>query len=115
TPRGDALALHHTLFEVERSLPAGDVAKYATLVPRHLLAATATVAVDRAVTLAAQARHRSGAGGAGHVVVDLRASLALGTRTLSADLFNVFDREYQEIPGVTLPGRQAAVTCGYAF
>lgn len=115
TPRGDALALHHTLFEVERSLPAGDVAKYATLVPRHLLAATATVAIDRAVTLAAQARHRSGAGGAGHVVADLRASLAWGTRTLSADLFNVFDREYQEIPGVTLPGRQAAVTCGYAF
>jgi len=115
TPRGDALALHHTIFEAERSLPAGDVAKYATLIPRHLLAASATILVDRGVALAVLARHRSRGGGGGHVVVDLRASLAHGPWMLSADLRNAFDRAYQEIPGVPLPGRQAAATCARSF
>jgi iron complex outermembrane receptor protein len=115
TPRGHALALHHTIFGTERSLPAGEVGKYATLVPRHLLAASATVLVDRGFTVAAQVRHRNRTNSVGHVVVDLRALLDRGTWNLAADLVNAFDTEYQEIPGVTLPGRLAAMTCGIAF
>ncbi|MBK7701376.1 MAG: TonB-dependent receptor [bacterium] len=115
TPRGDALALHHTIFEAERSLPPGDVAKYAMLVPRHLLAASATIPVERGVTLGVQARHRSRAGDRGHVIVDLRTTLTRGDWSLSADLVNAFDREYQEIPGVPLPGRLVAATCALAF
>ncbi len=115
TPRGDVLALHHTLFEAERSLPAGDVAKYASLVPRHLLAASATFRVDRGITFGLQARHRSRPDDSGHVVVDLRTTFDRGSWTLAADLVNALDETYQEIPGVTLPGRTAAVTCGLSF
>ncbi len=115
TPRGDALFLSHTYLDRERSLPDDHLAKYGFLAPRHLLSSGAAVAAGRRLRLTSLLRFRERSDGSGHWTGDLRAVWSQGPWRFDLDVTNVFDRHYEEIPGVPLPGRMTRVVTEYSF
>lgn len=115
TPRGDVVYLHHTLLITSRDLPADHVAKYDFLAPRHLAAAGVSVRVARRLRLTPQARLRERSDGASYAVVDLGVDLDLAPWRLRVDVTNLLNRDYEEIPGLPLPGRLATARMSYAF
>ena len=115
TPRGDMVYLHHTLLDKSRDLPAGYVAKYDLLSPRHIAAAGAAMRIGRRLRLLPQVRLRARDDGASHVVVDLGAEISLSPWRLRVDLTNLFDRDYEEIPGLPQPGRLATARLDLMF
>lgn len=115
TPQGHAVAFHHSLLDAERSLPAGLVGKYTALTPRHQAALSASVRVQRRVTLTSVVRHRALPASSGDTVVDLRLTARQDAWNWILDLTNVFDRHYAEIPGIPMPGRLATTSIGFDF
>ena len=93
--------------------------KYALVVPRHLLSASATLVPRRTVhlTLAGRYLERRG-GGPDHAVqfvLDGRLGWELPPWLLTLQGTNLLDRDYEEIPGVPMPGRLATLTVGSRF
>jgi outer membrane cobalamin receptor len=115
TPRGDVFYLHHTYLDKTRALPTDHVAKYAFLAPRHLVSAGVTVNCGRVLRLTPQARLRERSDGVGHIVTDLRAAFTVEAWSIDVTATNVFDRDYQEIPDVLMPGRLVTATLAYLF
>jgi iron complex outermembrane receptor protein len=115
TPRGDVFALHHTQLDAERSLPAGFVGKYTSLTPRRQAALSATARLHAWATLTAVVRHRARPSRPGDTVADLRLVIRRAPLRLVLDATNVFDRSYEEIPGVPMPGRLLTATTGIQF
>jgi len=115
TPRGNIVYLNHTYLSRDRSLPADHVAKYDFLAPRHLLSAGATVSVLRRLCLTPQARYRERADSGGHLVADLRATWSYAAWRFNLDATNLFDRAYEEVPGVLMPGRVITATMALTF
>ncbi len=115
TPRGHAVFLHGTVLDKSRDLPVDHVAKYDLLAPRRLVAAGAVLRLERRLRLTPLVRLRERSDGAGLAVVDLGADLVLAPWRLRVDVTNLLDREYEEIPGVPLPGRLATASLRYRF
>lgn len=115
TPRGDAFFLGHTYIDRERSLPDDHLGKYDFLAPRHLFSSGAAVGAGRHLRLTSLLRFRERSDGAGHWTCDLRAAWFRGPWRLDLDASNVFDRRYEEVPGVPLPGRLVTVVMAFSF
>jgi len=115
TPRGDSAYLNHAYLDRERDLPGDLAAKYDFLAPRHLVSAGVAAGVGRSLRFTAQARYREHSDGRGHLVADAGASRSWAACRLDLAVTNLIDREYEEIPGVPLPGRRITLSTRLAF
>ncbi|MBU1675807.1 TonB-dependent receptor, partial [bacterium] len=115
TPRGDVVYLNHSYLDRSRSLPDDHVAKYGFLAPRHLLSAGVAVSLPHHMQLTPQARYRERSDGEGHLAADLRATFRWTAWRLHLDATNLFDRAYEEVPGIPLPGRRVTLTTAFVF
>ena len=99
---------------------SGYQGKYALLAPRGVATAQLRAALTPAVGCGATVRYLAHDGGPDafrhQAGVDLRADWTGPAGWFAETLLtNAFDRERQEVPGVSLPGRLLTVTVGRGF
>ena len=108
-PRGHRLSLNYARLEKSSSLDPGFEGKYGLIAPKDLLAAAGTVALKRHVSVSVAGRYRERTGGPDDhrigFVLDGRVNWRLRGVTFTAQGTNLLDREYEDIPGVRMPGR----------
>lgn len=120
-PRGHTAALAWTWLETRTALAAGYEGKYALLAPRRVLTVAGRAVLGAGLEAGATLRALAHAGGPDpfrhQAALDLRADWAspAGRWFAAVVLTNALDRERQEIPGVTLPGRLLTATVGRRF
>ncbi len=112
SPEGHVLAFSHTLMRKRNDLPVGFVSKYGFTAPRQLLSVEAGLAPDPALRLTAVGRYAQMSGGRDRFVLDLLIAWTRAPWRLEMQVTNVLDRDYEEIPGVPMPGQ--LVTWGMA-
>ncbi len=115
TPAGHRFGVGYTGLVRTTSLPEGWTGKYVSLAPRHRVTAEATLALPRGIRLTHMLRGWRRPDGSSHAVLDVRAACTLAGVRVHADVTNVLDRAYEEVPGVPLPGRMATVTSTWGF
>jgi len=115
TPQGHRLGVHLTGIRKTTSLPEGWQGKYVSSVPRRQVAAELSLRLPHQLRLTPQVRFRDLRGGTDHTVVDVRMSWERAPWRWRLDLTNVSDREYQEIPGLPMPGRLLSSSLMWSF
>lgn len=119
--RGHSASLAWAWLETRSALLPGYEGKYALLAPRRVLTAQGRVVVGRGLEAGAAFRYLAHTGGPDpfrhQASLDLRADWATADgRWFSAlVLTNALDREREEVPGVSLPGRLLTTTVGRRF
>lgn len=118
--RGHAASVGWTWLQTDSTLLPGYQGKYALLAPRAVVTAQARAAVTPALGCGAVLRYLAHDGGPDafrrQAGLDLRADWTGPAGWFAEGLLsNALDRERQEVPGVSLPGRLLTVTVGRAF
>ena len=118
--RGHAATIGWTWLQTDTTLLSGYQGKYALLAPRGVATAQLRAALTPAVGCGATVRYLAHDGGPDafrhQAGVDLRADWTGPAGWFAETLLtNAFDRERQEVPGVSLPGRLLTVTVGRGF
>lgn len=117
---GHSLSAGWAWLEKESDLPAGYLGRYTLLTPRHSLTGRGTLILPRhlALTLTGRYLERTGGPAGYRVAFLLDGSLDWeGPANLFASMAatNLLDREYEEVPGVPMPGVLASLTVGRRF
>jgi len=115
TPKGHRLAVRYAGLSKSTTLAGGWVGKYSSLSPRHRVTAEATVVLPAHVRVTPMVRYWKRPDGVDDIVADVRLAWDLGSRIFAATVTNVFDVDYEEVPGVLLPGRMATTTVTMRF
>lgn len=118
--RGHEASLAWTWLETTTALTSGYEGKYALLAPRNVLGAQGHAVLGAGVTAGAAFRYLAHAGGPDafrhQATLDLRADWAgAGGWFAGLVLTNTLDRDREEVPGVSLPGRLLTSTVGRRF
>lgn len=118
--RGHAATVAWTWLETRTALLPGYQGKYALLAPRGVASAQGRVALTPAVACGVALRYLAHDGGPDafrhQASLDLRADWSgPGGWFAEGLLTNALDRERQEVPGVSLPGRLLTLTVGREF
>ncbi|MBU8871286.1 MAG: TonB-dependent receptor [Gemmatimonadales bacterium] len=117
---GHVLQTGWTWLEKETTLPINFVGKYALLTPRHVLTGRSTMVLPQHLALTVTGRYieRTGGPEAFRYSFLLDAGLAWeGPSGWFAALAgtNLLDRDFEEVPGVLMPGVLMTVTTGRRF
>ncbi len=115
TPRGHHLGLNISGVSKSTSLPTGWTGKYTLLVPRRQIAADVSLALPFQVRLTPQVRYRDNPGQDSYTLADLRTSWEHTSWRWRLDVTNVFDKSYEEVPGVPMPGRLVSSSLSWSF
>jgi vitamin B12 transporter len=109
---GRNLRLHYTYLDKSLDLPAGLTSKYALLSPRHLAALSLQLPIGGHLSLTPVLRYRERPRLDGDLLSDISLRGDWTQWFSRIDLTNITDRDYEEVPGVPMPGRMISVSVG---
>ncbi|MFO7652863.1 MAG: TonB-dependent receptor [Candidatus Krumholzibacteriia bacterium] len=118
-PRGHRAGVGYMYVDRSTELAAGFVGKYELLVPRHQVVGDGTLVLPENLAAGVLGRYLERTGGPDRFrvafVLDGRLDWTPGRYRVTLQVLNLLDRSYQEVPGVSMPGRLAMLTLELLF